>query len=295
MTSFRCSIARISGFGDARWQLGRVHHVYIGSADHLAPLSLWRAGAPISLWKGTYVKKKARTNQPDLVIDQIKHEIIFGRLRPRERLVEDDLCKKFGASRHQIRAAFTELERIGLVTRRPNKGVVVRDFSAEEIEQSFEVGALLQAEAAQRIPLPLDAEAMRGLDDIYKAYCTASSRLDLEQVVANTMRFYQTVFEASNNKCLSEIIREIWTKTLAVRCYEIAIPELLERERQEHAQILQALRSGNRRDLIRLCADQGKRALEAYKRLHGGWASQGRAAHVLAKGEPAELKRRTTR
>jgi DNA-binding GntR family transcriptional regulator len=254
-----------------------------------------RAAHQFNSGKELTLKKRARTNQPDLVVDQIKHEIIFGRLRPRERLVEDDLCTKFGASRHQIRAAFAELERIGLVTRRPNKGVVVRDFSADEIEQSFEVGALLQAEAAQRIPLPLDAETMRGLEDIYKAYCAASSRLDLEQVVTNTMRFHQTVFEASNNKCLSEIIREIWTKTLAVRCYEIAIPELLERERQEHAQILQALRSGNRRDLIRLCADQGKRALEAYKRLHGGWASQSRAAHALAKSEPAELKRRTTR
>ena len=272
-----------------------MRRVCIGCAGHTALLERTRAAHQLMLERKLALKKKARSSQPDLVVDQIKHEIIFGRLRPRERLVEDDLCTKFGASRHQIRAAFAELERIGLVTRRPNKGVVVRDFSAEEIEQAFEVGSLLQAEAAQRIPLPLDAETMRRLEDIFKSYCSASNRLDLERVVANTLRFHQTVFEASTNKCLSDIIREIWTKTLAVRCYEIAIPELLERERQEHAQILQALRSANRRDLVRLCADQGKRALEAYKRLHGGWPSQGRAAHVLAKNEPAELKRRTTR
>jgi DNA-binding GntR family transcriptional regulator len=239
--------------------------------------------------------KKARTNQPDVVVDQIKHEIIFGRLRPRERLVEDELCVAFGASRHQIRAAFTELERIGLVTRRPNKGVVVRDFSAEEIEQSFEVGALLQAEAAKRIPLPLDTDTLRELEDIYKTYCAAIVRLNLEQVVANTMRFHQTVFEASNNKCLSDIIQQIWIKTLAIRCYAIAIPELLERARQEHAQILEALRSGNRRDLLRLCVDHSKPSLEAYKRLHGGWAPQNRSPHALAENEPAELKRRRTR
>jgi DNA-binding GntR family transcriptional regulator len=267
----------------------------IENAGHSAPSRALVRGEAFDSGKDIELKKKVRTNQPDLVVDQIKHEIIFGRLRPRERLVEDDLCTKFGASRHQIRAAFAELERIGLVTRRPNKGVVVRDFSAEEIEQSFEVGALLQAEAAQRISLPPDPVTMRKLEDIYRGYCAACNQMDLEQVVANTMRFHQAVFEASNNKCLSDIIREIWTKTLAVRCYEIAIPELLEREQQEHAQILQALRSGNRRDLVRLCADQGKRALEAYKRLHGGWPSQNRAAHVLGKNEPAELKRRTTR
>ncbi len=238
---------------------------------------------------------KAATNKPDVVVDLIKQEIIFGRLRPRERLVEDDLCTTFGASRHQIRAALMELERIGLVIRRPNKGVIVRDFSVEEVEQSFEVGALLQTEAAKRIPLPLDAETMRKLESIYKTYCAAIGRFDLEQVIANVVQFHRTLYEASNNKCLVDMIEQIWTKTLAVRCYAIAIPELLERARQEEEQILEALRSSNRRDLLRLCADHSKPTLEAYKRLHGSWAPRSRSSHATLESEPADLRRRKAR
>jgi DNA-binding GntR family transcriptional regulator len=216
-------------------------------------------------------------HEQDALVSQLKQEIIFGRLRPRERLVEDELTAKFGASRHQIRGAFAELEKLGLVIRRPNKGVVVRDYSAEEIEHFFEVGALLQAEAARRIPLPLDGETMKRIEQVHGRFCAAVDRLDFEVVSETTIAFHRVIAEASNNKCLSDVIQQIWTATLAVRCYAMAIPEQMVRIRHEHSQILEALRTGNRRELIRLCVDHSWPALDAYKRLHGGWAA--RAAH----------------
>ena len=211
-------------------------------------------------------------NLQDLLVKQLKQEIIFGRLRPRERLVEDELCTKFNASRHQIRGAFAELEKLGLVTRRPNKGVVVREYTAEEIEHYFEVGAMLQAEAARRIPLPLDEVTMRRVEDIHARYCAAVDQMDLEVVGETTIAFHRILSEASNNQCLADLIQQIWLATQAVRSYAMAIPEQMIRSRHEHAQILEALRSGNRRELIRLCVDHSWPALDAYKRLHGGWS-----------------------
>jgi DNA-binding GntR family transcriptional regulator len=210
----------------------------------------------------------------ECVVEQIKREIVFGRLRPRERLIEAELGAKFGASRHQVRAAFVELERMKLVIRRRNKGVVVADFSIHDIEEFFEIGALLQAEAAKRTPLPLDRNTQRRLDKIYADYCAAIDRLELEEVGAKTFEFHSLISEASNNKCLADMIRQIWTVTLHVRCYAVAIPDLLERARQEHAQILEALRSGNRRELVRLYVDHSWPALEAYMRMHGAWTTK---------------------
>ena len=65
--------------------------------------------------------------QPSGLVLSIKYDIIFGRLRPRERLIEDELALRFGVSRHLIRAAIVELEQLGIVVRRPNKGAMVRD------------------------------------------------------------------------------------------------------------------------------------------------------------------------
>ena len=215
---------------------------------------------------------KKQQNRQNGLVHQLKQEIIFGRLRPRERLVEDELCMKFGASRHQIRGAFAELEKLGLVTRRPNKGVVVREYSTEEIEHFFEVGAMLQAEAARRIPLPLDELTMRRVEEIHSRYCIAVDQMDLEAVSETTIDFHRILSEASNNQCLADLIQQIWLATQAVRSYAMAIPEQMIRSRHEHGQILDALRTGNRRELIRLCVDHSWPALDAYKRLHGGWA-----------------------
>lgn len=44
------------------------------------------------------------------IVQALKEEIIFGRLLPRERLVEGELSDRYGVSRHLIRSALTELQ-----------------------------------------------------------------------------------------------------------------------------------------------------------------------------------------
>jgi DNA-binding GntR family transcriptional regulator len=229
------------------------------------------------------------------VVELIKQEIVFGRLRPRERLIEEDLSQKFGASRHQIRAAFTELERIGLVIRRPNKGVVVRELSVAETEQFFEMAALLQAEVAKRIPLPIDPATLQRLEGIYEEYCAAIDRHDLATVSEITNAFHRVMFEASNNICLADLLQQIWTVMLPIRCYAIAIPELLARARQELGYVLEALRASDRRELLRVYVDHIWPTLDAYKRAHGAWSSKPvRPTPALASKEAVNPRRKAS-
>ena len=86
----------------------------------------------------------------------LEFDILFGKLRPRERLVEDALMQRFAAKRHVIRQALGELERMGIVTRARNRGAAVRDFTAEEVNEIAELRETLQRRAAQRMPLPGD-------------------------------------------------------------------------------------------------------------------------------------------
>lgn len=215
---------------------------------------------------------KGQSNVQEIVVNEIKQSIIFGRLRPRERLIEDELIAKYGASRHQIRAAFVELEKMGVVTRRANKGAIVRDFTVDEVEQLYEMRGLLQSEAARRIPLPLVPETLAKLEDIHRNYCAAIEQNNLQRVCTINNEFHRVVFAACNNKPLEEMIQKLWTETLAIRCYAIGDPVCLARSRGEHEEILNALRTGNRRELMRLSVDHIWPAFEAYKRAHGGWS-----------------------
>ncbi len=210
--------------------------------------------------------------QIDFLVNEIKQQIIFGRLRPRERLIEDELSIRFKASRHVIRSAFAELERIGLVTRRPNKGAIVRDFSVEEVEQIYEMRAVLQAEAARRIPLPLPKAQLERIEKIHAAHNDAIHAQELQRVCTLNNEFHRAIFAACGNRCLAEMIDRLWVETLGIRCYAIGDPQMLVRSQGEHSEILDALRSGDRHKLVKATVDHIWPALEAYKRAHGGWS-----------------------
>lgn len=217
------------------------------------------------------LRKSHSDNELAELVDKIKQEIIFGRLRPRERLIEDDLSERFGASRHLVRSAFSDLEKLGLVTRRPNKGAIVRDFSPREVEEMYEMRAWLQAEAARRIPLPADQTLIAQLEAIHDQYSEAVDRRDLKRVCTLNNEFHHTMFSACNNTYLAGMIQRVWVETLGIRCYAIGDPVLLVRARAEHRKMLDALKAGERNKLEQLCVDHIWPALQAYKRAHGGW------------------------
>ena len=210
--------------------------------------------------------------QIDFLVNEIKQQIIFGRLRPRERLIEDELSIRFKASRHVIRSAFAELERIGLVTRRPNKGAIVRDFSVEEVEQIYEMRAILQAEAARRIPLPLPKPLLERIEKIHVQFTDATYQQELQRVCTLNNEFHRAIFAACGNRCLAEMIDRLWIETLGIRCYALGDPQMLARSLDEHGEILNALRAGDRHKLVKSVVDHIWPALEAYKRAHGGWS-----------------------
>lgn len=207
------------------------------------------------------------------IVVHIKQKIIFGRLRPRERLIEEDITAQFDVSRHVVRAAMMELEQLGLVTRRPNKGVTVRDFSVEEVDQIYEIRALLQSEAARRIPLPASKELIDELEAIHHDYCQAHDNDELPKVCSLNNRFHRTIWAACENVCLSGLIDRIWIETLGIRCYGIGDAILLKLARAEHGQMIEMLKAGDRDGFIKLSIDHMQPALEAYKRAHGGWAN----------------------
>jgi DNA-binding GntR family transcriptional regulator len=205
------------------------------------------------------------------IVNQMKQQIVLGRLKPRERLTEDDLCLQFGASRHLVRSAFTRLEHLGLVIRRPNKGVIVRDFAPEELEEIYSVRALLQGEAARRMPLPAPAELLDRLQQIHAEHANAIAREDLDLVCAHVDDFHHTFFAAVGNRYLAQMIEQLWTETLGVRSYAIGDPLLRARSYEEHGLILDALAAGDRARLEWLVVDHIWSAFNAYKRANGAW------------------------
>lgn len=89
------------------------------------------------------------------VTEALRAAIVAGEFAPRQRLVEIDLCDRFGTSRFVLRSALQDLSAQGLVEFQRNRGARVRDVSLAEAIEITEVRILLEglvaARAAERV------------------------------------------------------------------------------------------------------------------------------------------------
>jgi DNA-binding GntR family transcriptional regulator len=186
------------------------------------------------------------------VVRGLEFDILFGRLKPRERLVEDGLMARFGTKRHVIRRALDELEHMGVIVRAPNRGAAVRDFSAQDVEDIYELRELLQHRAAERIPLPGDAALVHALTEIQCRHDAAVTAGDLRTVDQVNDLFHRVFFDACGNRQLADAIAHYSHLSRAMRVYPIADPITLIKLRDDHWSIIRAIEAGDRVTLLDL-------------------------------------------
>lgn len=203
------------------------------------------------------------------LVARISEDILFGRLLPRERLVEDDLIARTGATRHAVRAALQTLVRDGLAVHHPNRGAQVASFSPAEVEEITAMREVLHAEAARRIPLPPPPGLIEALVGIEAAHADAVERGDLAAIHAENDRFHETLFAACGNRYLVTAIRDHSRMSLAFRCHAMADPALARRARDEHRAMLAAIARADREALVALCVGHTSFAKRAYGRVLG--------------------------
>jgi DNA-binding GntR family transcriptional regulator len=98
------------------------------------------------------------------VLDALRDAILQGEFVAGQRLVEVDLCERFGCSRFAVRAAIPVLESEGLVDVQRHRGARVRTIPIDEAIEITEVRRMLEgltaARAAERAT-PADIAALQ--------------------------------------------------------------------------------------------------------------------------------------
>lgn len=109
----------------------------------------------------------------ELAAATLREKIFNGELAPGARLFEVKLAKSIGISRTPLHLAMLELEREGLIERKPTTGFIVRSLTFEDVADAIELRGMLEGMAARRA-------AERGMNDVQKAGLNAVlARLDL--------------------------------------------------------------------------------------------------------------------
>jgi DNA-binding GntR family transcriptional regulator len=127
---------------------------------------------------------------PLQIADRIGAAIVDERFPPAERLKEVELASMFSVSRATVREALRILENRGLVSILPQRGAQVTSLSRKELEDMFEVRAVLLGQASRRVAMTFTPETERrmlaGMQALQAArrdaaaYARASADLALE-------------------------------------------------------------------------------------------------------------------
>jgi DNA-binding GntR family transcriptional regulator len=179
----------------------------------------------------------------------LESAILTGRLKPRERLIEQELAEQLKMSRTPIREALRRLEERGLVRILPRRGALVSDISSAEVENIYAVRSHLESLAARLAADHITAEGIEQVQRLEAAHAKQASGRDVRALMLANDRFHDAIYVAARNACLFELIRQLRRQVHAIRFTAWARPERIARSLDEHSQMVEAL---SRRDGERL-------------------------------------------
>jgi DNA-binding GntR family transcriptional regulator len=132
--------------------------------------------------------------------EYLKNAVLSGRFNPGERLTEEHLAKKLGISRTPIREALHKLESEGLIKPLATRGFIASLDSKEEVEELFEIRAVLEGYALRVICGRVTDLVLKQLEEtVEKAEEALRSRC-LDEVFQWNTRFHDTLHELITDK-----------------------------------------------------------------------------------------------
>lgn len=203
------------------------------------------------------------------VVHALEEDIVLGRLHPRERLIEEDLCDRFAVSRHTLRLALVELARMGLIERFPNRGAQVRSFSIADVEQLYALRDLLETSAAEQIPFPVDKRDLDELKQVQERHDHAVDTDDLVGVFRVNHEFHRKLFGLCRNVYLANAIETHSQQAHSIRFLVLTDKDERNKARKEHHQMIEAIEKGDRERLVALCRSHLPASKMAYLKAYG--------------------------
>jgi DNA-binding GntR family transcriptional regulator len=132
--------------------------------------------------------------------EYLKGAILSGRFSPGERLTEEHLARELGISRTPIREALHKLESEGLITPLATRGFVASQDSREEVEELFEIRAVLEGYALRLSCTRITEEVIQRLEETIERAEDALRRGCLDEVFQWNTRFHDTLHELITDK-----------------------------------------------------------------------------------------------
>jgi DNA-binding GntR family transcriptional regulator len=186
-------------------------------------------------------KVDASLSLKDKAYAAIKEAILALELEPGTPLVETDLARQLGISKTPVRDALQELEREGFVIRVPFKGTYVTDVTLKDMQEVFQLRAVLEGLAARLVAQFFTDAELEQLAEVLAAAEAALAQGDLALCSEQGRKIHRTIIDKADNERLILIMRNLDDHIRRFRVLSDRINGRLGRSVREHRRVLEAL------------------------------------------------------
>jgi DNA-binding GntR family transcriptional regulator len=173
------------------------------------------------------------------VLDRLREEILTGQHEAGAQLRQDAVAAAFGVSRIPVREALLQLEAEGFVRIVPHKGAVVSGISADELNDVFDLRALLEPRLF-RAAIPLLAEAdFAVLDAIHARFVAAIAARDVVQWGLLNADFHARLYAPAPLPRTQAIVASLLQTSDRYTRLQLSTPAAMERAQREHAELVE--------------------------------------------------------
>jgi DNA-binding GntR family transcriptional regulator len=193
---------------------------------------------------GPPIPMKAIKTQPNLkeaVYHRLKESIIGGDIPPGSKLVETQISRELGVSRTPLREAVNRLSQEGLLQIIPRRGTFVRRHSLLEILESLEIREALEGLAARLAARQATPDIVLKMKDCFSGFSQKNVEQSIQDYARQNVRFHHLIIQASGNRRLIEIIRNLYDQMDLVRLHTIVLPGRARKSLSEHREIIRLI------------------------------------------------------
>lgn len=202
----------------------------------------------------------------EVVYDKLKTAILSGAFEDGERLVEHDIAEQLQVSRTPVREALRRLESEGILEALPKQGLVVKDYSDDEIREIYLIREALESLAAEYAAKNATDDDIAELECLVEKMDDAmkSGSHDSDDAILAHQNFSEAYNRASHMPTLVRIIESL--KDQLARCRTVSLRGADRRNaaHREHRELFEALRLRDPERAARLTRIHLKNATEAY-------------------------------
>ncbi|MFJ1970635.1 GntR family transcriptional regulator [Streptomyces sp. NPDC087903] len=175
------------------------------------------------------------------VLADLRREIIAGRLRPGDRLVERELAERFGVSRVPVREAIRALVAEGFVHFETPRRTVVRRLTPADVKELFELREALEVYATGLAASRATPQTLAELRELLDSAASATEAGDAEAITDVNTRFHDRILAMAGNSLLISVMEPVDGRLRWLTRQNEEWPQLL----KEHQELYEAIASGD--------------------------------------------------